>query len=422
MLKLRTPYVQQWSFGIEREIARGMAVEARYVGNHAVKLYRAFDVNEINIFENGFLQEFLGAQQNLTANRGVSFAPGAPGTVPLPILNTLFAGLPAASGFASTGFISNLNLGNVGTMATTLASSPVYAANRARLAPNFFRANPNAAFAHLLGNGSFSNYHALQVELRRRFSRGLMAQANYTFSKAITDSEGSLTDLENYYTLRDLRLDRHRNIHDITQTFVANFIYELPIGPKRRFFSGGPTVLRKTLEGWQVQGIVNAHSGPLWMPLANRTSFNQFKVAANPAVLLGGMSVEDFRRNTGVYRTPQGVFGFNPQFLNITTNPDGTLQSATLKEGILGPPAPGTFGSFPRNALNAPAFFAVDAGIIKRTYFSERGNVEFRAEFFNLFNRANFTEPGSVFDSIRFAQIGGAYSARIGQVALRVNW
>src|SRR5262249_46342965 len=54
---LRTPYVQQWSFGIEREIANNTALEVRYVGNHAIKVYRAVDFNEVNIFENGFLNE-----------------------------------------------------------------------------------------------------------------------------------------------------------------------------------------------------------------------------------------------------------------------------------------------------------------------------------------------------------------------------
>ena len=59
---LRTPYVQQWSFGYEREIAKDTAFEIRYSANHAVKVYRAVDFNEINIFENGFLNEFLSAQ------------------------------------------------------------------------------------------------------------------------------------------------------------------------------------------------------------------------------------------------------------------------------------------------------------------------------------------------------------------------
>jgi hypothetical protein len=170
---LRTPYVQQWSFGIEREIADRTAVEVRYVGNHGVKIFRAINYNEVNIFENGFLQEFLNTQKNLQINGGASFAAGAAGTVPLPILTTLFAGLPAASGFANSGFITNLQTNNVGAMASTLAFSNTYRANRANLrfngqpAPNFFVANPNAGFAQALTNGSFSNYNSLQAEISR---------------------------------------------------------------------------------------------------------------------------------------------------------------------------------------------------------------------------------------------------------------
>src|SRR5690606_35467099 len=73
---LRTPYVQQWSFGYEREIAPNTAFEIRYSANRAIKLYRAVDYNEVNIFENGFLQEFLNAQNNLAINA----ANGSPNT------------------------------------------------------------------------------------------------------------------------------------------------------------------------------------------------------------------------------------------------------------------------------------------------------------------------------------------------------
>src|SRR5262249_48830820 len=140
---LRVPYVQQWSFGIEREIANNTAFEIRYVGNHAIKNYRAVDFNEVNIFENGFLQEFLNAQKNLAINGGTSFAPGAPGTVALPILSTLFASpVTTPNGFASSTFITQLNNNNVGAMAFTLANSPTYRANRANLPANFFLANP----------------------------------------------------------------------------------------------------------------------------------------------------------------------------------------------------------------------------------------------------------------------------------------
>ncbi|MGH9832694.1 MAG: carboxypeptidase regulatory-like domain-containing protein, partial [Blastocatellia bacterium] len=131
---LRVPYVQQWSFGIEREIADNTAIEVRYVGNHAVKIFRAVDHNEVNIFENGFLQEFLNAQKNLQINGGTSFAPGRAGTGPLPIFSTLFGGLSSGSGFGNSAFISNLQQNNVGAMASTLAYSNTYRNNRANLA------------------------------------------------------------------------------------------------------------------------------------------------------------------------------------------------------------------------------------------------------------------------------------------------
>src|SRR5262249_46522530 len=76
---VRIPYVQQWSFGFERAINRNTALEVRYVGNHAIKVWRSNDYNEVNIFENGFLNEFLAAQKNLAINGGASFAPGAAG-------------------------------------------------------------------------------------------------------------------------------------------------------------------------------------------------------------------------------------------------------------------------------------------------------------------------------------------------------
>jgi hypothetical protein len=418
--KLRSPYVQQWSFGIEREIVNNFALEVRYAGNHAVKLYRAYDINEINIFENGFLQEYLNAQKNLAINRGASFAPGAAGTVPLPILSTLFTGLSAAQGFASTGFINNLNFGNVGSMATTLATNPVYAANRVRLAPNFFRANPNTNQAVIVGNGSYSHYHALQVELRRRFANGWLLQTNYTFGKTITDSEGNTADFEAHRTLRDLRLDRHRAFYDVTHNLVGNFIYELPFGPRRQFWNGGPGLIRKALEGWQVQGIVTWHSGFPTFATSGRTTFNNY-ATNNPAQLLG-MSFADFKKNIGVFRRPEGVYYFNPDFLNITLAPNGQLLTATLKEGILGAPPPGQFGNFPRNAMNSPSYWQMDAGIIKRTRIREVANFELRAEFFNVFNAVNFGSSTLSFDATRFGQIQGAYQARLGQLSLRVNW
>jgi len=409
---LRVPYVQQWSLGIEREIANNTAFEVRYVGNHAVKIFRAVDINEVNIFENGFLQEFLNAQKNLAANGGSSFAFGGPGTVPLPIFNTLFAGVANGSAFGSSTFITQLNNNNVGAMAFSLANSPTYSKNRANLtfngqpAPNFFLANPNAGFARALVNGSYSNYHSLQAEIRRRMSKGLQLQANYTFSKALTDTDGGgQSTLEQYRTFRNLSLDKHRAGFDQTHRFIGNFIYELPFGSGRRWLNGGIPVLGKAIEGWQVGSIISWQTGGPIGVFAGRSTFNQFNTGLNPAQLVG-ISAQDFANSAGIFKTPAGVFFFDPKLLDITTNPTtGQLTGATLKNGLLAAPAPGTLGNFPRNLINSPNFSQVDISLTKITRFYEKANVEFKANFINAFNHPSFAFADLNFDNANFGRI-----------------
>lgn len=425
---LVAPYVQQWSFGIEREISANTAIEFRYAGNHAIKVYRAIDYNEGNIFENGFLQEFLNAQRNLAARGGASFAPGVAGTVPLPIFSTLFAGLAAGSGFGSSTFIANLQQNDIGAMLQTLAFSNTYRANRAGLAPNFFVMNPNALFARVLSNDSYSNYHSLQVELRRRFAAGLQFQANYTLSRTLNDGTtivNNQSTLESYQTLRNLRLNYQNSDQDQRHRFVANTVYDLPFGTGRRFYSGGFSPLRKVIEGWTLGAIFSYQTGTPWYVVSGRSTFNNFNAGLAPA-LLTGMTFEEFKKNVGVYKTPQGVFGINPALLDIVTNPTtGALTSARVKAGIFSVPAPGTFGNFPFNSLYGPSFTQTDFSLVKRTYFTERANVELRLIMFNAFNQTNFAIGNQTFDSTIFARINGncaGCAPRNLSFNIAVNW
>jgi Carboxypeptidase regulatory-like domain len=407
---LRTPYVQQWSFGIEREINNNTAIEVRYAANHAVKIYRAVDYNEVNIFENGFLQEFLNAQKNLAINNNTTFAPGAAGTVPLPIFTALFTGLSASTGFANSTFISNLQQNNIGTMASSLAFSTTFANNRKNLTPNFFVTNPNAAFARVLGNFSYSKYESLVVEVRRRFSGGLQFQGNYTLARTLNDGTGTINNqstLTSFRTLRNLRLDYQNSGQDQRHRFVGNVVYDLPFGTGRRFLGGLWTPARKVVEGWTIGGIVTWQSGTPFYFFSNRTTFNSFNAGAAPAQL-GSMTFEQIKSNIGLFKTPQGVFFINPNLLDIVTNPTtGALTSARLKAGIMVAPAPGTFGDFPLNGLYGPHFSQTDISLVKRTYIKERTNFEFRVIAFNVFNHPNFVYGGNTFDNASFGRITG---------------
>lgn len=423
--ELRTPYVQQWSFGIEREIARDTAVEIRYSANHAVKLYRAVDFNEINIFENGFLNEFILAQKNLAARGGTSFAPnGTAGLaacatcVPLPIMSRFFTGLTLGNGFSNAAFITNLNNNNVGSIASTLAFSNTYRANRENAAlgipSNFFVANPNASGARFLTNDSMSNYHSLQVEVRKRLSDGLMFQADYTFSKALTDAPdaqgNNQSTLENFRTFRDKRLDYRRSNDDQAHRFVGNVLYDLPFGRGRHYLSGTNSFVNHAVGGWTVGTIAVWSTRPPFFITSGRTTFNAWPAlteANNFPAQLVGMTFEEFSKNVGVFRTPGGVFWFNPALLDITFDARGRVLTSTLKPGLLGQPAPGTFGNFPMNSIDSGRYFTADVSVIKRVPISERVSFELKTTFINILNNANFTYGNTQFDSTSFGRITG---------------
>ena len=120
--------------------------------------------------------------------------------------------------------------------------------------------NPSTYAADVVSNGSFSNYHALQTEVRRRFSGGLDFQANYTFSKALTDFEGTSTNFEAYQDLTfGSILEKRRSRNDLTHVFKANAGYELPFGLGQRYLSGG--ALGRILGGFKLTGIATVASG-----------------------------------------------------------------------------------------------------------------------------------------------------------------
>jgi hypothetical protein len=412
---LKAAYVHQWNFGFEKEIFKNTALEMRYVGNYAPNTWRAYNINEVNIFENGFLNEFRNAQTNFVARAGAGFAPGCAGCVPLPLLDKFFNGLAvnSASGYGSTTFLNNVRDNNVGAFANTLAFNSAYRTNRESvalgLAGNFFVANPNAAFVNTLENDAKSNYNAMELELRRRFSNGLQFQAAYTWSKAMgdaVDAQGNnQSDLTSHLTLRNRNADYRRSGQDQTQRFVANAIYDLPFGKGRPYMTGANGVVDALVGGWSIGGIATWATGVPFYVASGRTTFNQS--AANiGAQFIGGHTFEEFKGNIGLFKNTTGVFFVNPNILDVVVNPTtGKAVSSTLKAGWMAAPAAGTFGDFPVNSLSGPSYFNFDMSLIKRFRITETVTFQLKGTAINILNHPNFIYGTVNFDSTSFGRV-----------------
>lgn len=388
---LVVPYVQQWTLGWQRELMRDTVLEIRYVANHAVKLFRQGDLNEVNIFENGFLRDFINAQNNLrisqSMNRGNNFGnQGLPRQVDLPIFLAAFGGNPRSPQFRSSTFIGDLNSGQAGLLARRLATNRLFMENllRAGYPPNFFVVNPEGTYGvWYLTNDGDSTYHALQIDLRRRFSKGLLMQANYSFSKSLSDmNEVSAVVFQPRQTLRNPGVDKGLSPFDITHVFKANWIYELPFGPGRRWSSSfGP--LNKAIEGWEFHGIVRLQSGAPFVLSSGRLTFNSnlTTLGLDSGVILKGITRKQLQKMLKVRKTPTGQVYFFPEPL---IGPDGRANPEFLDS----PTTPGQLGSY--IWLHGPDFQRWDLSLVKKTRITETADVEFRAEFLNAFNHQNF--------------------------------
>jgi hypothetical protein len=429
---IRSAYVHQYNIGFEREIMKDTALEIRYVGNRSTNLWRAIDYNDVNYIENGFLPEFLNAQRNLAIHRaagcGTTGQPacsfrnqGLAGQVALPIFDRFFGvgfTLPGVTPLANTQtygsstLITALQNNNLGSLAFTLANSSTYRPFREStivgLPANFFLANPNANYAVGLSNGGESDYNALQIEVRRRYSNGLQFQADYTWSKAMLlgDATGNnQSDFTQPLSLRNLQLDRRRSSQDQTQRFVANAVYDLPFGRGRTFLDTNHPILDRIVGGWTTGAIVSWSTGVPFYVLSGRTNFGSYGGGGADLV---GITFEQFKKNLGVFRDSRGVFFVNPDLLDITVSPvTGLATSATLKPGLMAAPAPGTLGNFPINSLSGPSYFNLDLSVTKRMRITETVRFEFKTTAINVLNHANFVYGNLNFDSTSFGRITG---------------
>jgi hypothetical protein len=432
---LKLGYVQSWNIGWQRELGRNTVVEARFTGNHGVHLWRQYNLNEANIVENGFGTEFLAAQNNLRIARGgdinkntnvINFGnTGLPGQVNTPILST------ALGTTSDTTLASYLMLGQAGTAAYAIASNATRMSSltKAGYPANFFQVNPTVASggAFIVNNDGSSFYDALQVETRRRLSAGIIVQGSYSFSKSLANGPvNSSTSSAQPTTLRNLSLDKLPSGFDMRHSFKANYIYELPVGPGKRFLSTGNAFKRKALEGWELAGVMRVNSGLPFTFLSSGTFSATSTTAANSSttlpsngngVVLHNMTASDLQSMVNIRKTTgsdgKGIVYYLPD--NVIRNTMAAFNQGGLTPANVDPTQP-YIGPAPAGQLgwrgyiysNWSRFY--DMSIVKRTRIGERANVEFRATALNIFNLTNFGNPGSGgVGAVQYGNIGSTF-------------
>jgi hypothetical protein len=274
-----------------------------------------------------------------------------------------------------------------------------------------------------VSNGSYSTYNALQAEVRRRYSGGLDFQANYTYSKNLTDYEGGQANFEAY---QDLGLgsiiEKRRGRNDLTHIFKANAGYELPFGPGKRWLSNG--FASKALGGIKLTGIFVAQSGRPVSITSQLQTLNRGS-RANRNTVDSTLSNAELQERTGLFFDPATgrPLLFDPALI-------AAVRANPYSNAFLTNPRPGFAGGLGLTPVSGPGYWNVDFGLIKRTPVTENVNIEFRAEAFNVFNHTNFFIPVDAatemvrqnINSATFGQITQTFDPRILQFAVKLNF
>jgi hypothetical protein len=391
---LKTPQVQNWNIGVQYKVGWDTVIEANYVGNHVIHMWQNFNINEVNIFENGFLAEFQNAQANYNASGGKTFT-GAN----TPILNQAFAG---TTGATNSTFLNDVKTGQAGLLASSLAATSSYFCNLvggANFAPcaalgytaagkypiNFFTPNPysnngggglTSSYATLLSDPGVSNYNGLQLQVKHPVGHGLTLQANYAYSHAFTNRYAA-SDLAtaNFTTLRNKGLSRAPSPTDERNAFKAYAVYALP-------YQSHSWATKEILGGWIASSVFTWNTGRNFRLQGGTYTYNNQDAGVN----LNGIDVHTLqKKGVGYYKQNGPGTGnaplllLNPALFNLSNPAAATVSS---------PSTPGQLGQFVY--LTSPQFVNTDFALTKSFPVFERVHLNIQAEFINIFNHPNF--------------------------------
>jgi carboxypeptidase family protein/TonB-dependent receptor-like protein len=344
-------YVEQWNFDIQRQLPAGFFADVAYAGSHGVHLQQyQTNVNQI--------------ADSFVAQAAAQAATGATPTIDTLIPNPL-----------------------KGSTNTTLSSPTIFAGQLDRPYPEYNGLNLN-------GYGCCgSSYNSLQATVTRRFKGGGTMLVAYTNSKLLSNTDTLTSWLESGSTTggvgsvqdwNNLAGERSLSSQDISQRLVISYVLDLPFGRGRAYASNLSGVANGVVSGWGVDGITTFQRG---FPLK---------------ITWGGTNTALEGANLGVANIrPDVVAGCNKSAGGGHVSSDvGTNPVLWFNTSCFADPPQWGFGSEARvdPTLRAPGIDNFDFAIFKRTNIGERLGVEFRTEFFNLFNHPYFSPPSTGFN------------------------
>jgi hypothetical protein len=289
---------------------------------------------------------------------------------------------------------------------------------------------PNAALGNinLRTNGFNSNYNAAQVTLTKRFSQGLQFNANYTYSKAMDELSDTFTPRGQSLNPTDsanIGLDYGPADFDVKHRFVFSYNYELPI------FRGN-----RWLGGWSTSGIVSLQTGVPFSLYSSSSSNDANKNGTSndrlaytgsgsiTSVLTGASPADGYFDPSKFGRIRAVTQSFNP---GVDVLCPASVNSGLWCQGSV-------VGQTTRNTLYGPGFQNIDFDIAKKFKITEALGLQFQANFFNIFNRANFAIPTGNYANCSFSTaVGGCTGSfgssintignpRVTQLALRLDF
>jgi hypothetical protein len=411
---LKHPYVQQYSIGIQHQ-AKGTLFEARYVGNHVVGAYRAFDFNQVVINQNGFLPDFLRAQNNGWLAQAASnvFNPNynssIPGSQPLTVFPKL-----AHSALSDPNVLYYLQTGEVGELGNYLQT------NGMNGLVNFYQ-NPNALGTDLLTNYSSSSYNSLQLEARHQMRSGLSFEANYTFSKVLSDADGdSQTRLQHFLDINNPGIERSRANFDLTHMIKADGFYELPLGKGRQLHYHP---LDRVIGGWIFGSTMTWQSGAPFSILSGRGTLNrESRSYYNGAdTLLGGAQLASVVK---FQMTGNGPMTIGQSAVNSADGTGVNTDGAPAFPGqVFFNPGAGTLGGLQRRMFSGPWTFDIDMRLKKTVNITETKKVELLMDAFNALNHPTFWSGDQNINSTTFGVVSSMfYNPRIVQFGLHYTF